>query len=159
MEKTFVKKLVICYLIVVAILWATLFYSHHHGLGPFGSSSDRQIFPLAIFMFVAAFVSLMFTVVIAASRFVYVDARRRGMNPVLWTLVVIFVPYFVGLVVYLVVRSPLPLHCQCCNAILNQNMSFCPQCGKVLKRQCINCHVSLEVSDRFCSNCGSVVAT
>ncbi len=159
MEKTFVKKLVICYLIVVATLWATLFYSHHHGLGPFGSPSDRHIFPLAILMFAAAFVSLMFMVVIAASRFVYVDARRRGMNPVLWTLVVIFVPYFVGLVVYLVVRSPLPLHCQFCNAIVNQNMSFCPQCGTVLKKQCANCLVSLEVSDRFCSNCGSVVAT
>ena len=157
MDKGFLKKLVACTLIVLAILWGTLIYLYYHGLGPFASPSDRNIIPLAITMFVTTFVSLMFIVPIAVGRFVYVDAQRRGMNRLLWTLVVIFVPYFVGLVVYLVVRSPLQVRCHSCNAVVNQDISFCPQCGEASKRQCASCRAALETSDRFCSHCGAAI--
>jgi len=39
---------------------------------------------------------------------VYRDAESRGMSGILWLLVVIFVPYFIGLIVYLVVRRDHP---------------------------------------------------
>jgi hypothetical protein len=37
---------------------------------------------------------------------VYKDAESRGMSGILWALVAIFVPYFIGLIIYLVVRKP-----------------------------------------------------
>ena len=36
--------------------------------------------------------------------FVYRDANARGMEPLLWTLLAVFAPGFIGLIVYLVVR-------------------------------------------------------
>lgn len=36
---------------------------------------------------------------------VYRDAKARGMEPWLWTAVCLLVPYFIGLIVYLVVRA------------------------------------------------------
>ena len=40
---------------------------------------------------------------------VYRDAESRGMSGVLWLLIVIFVPYFIGLIIYLVVRRDHPV--------------------------------------------------
>ena len=158
MDKGFIKKLVACYMILLAILWGVLIYLYHHGLGPFDSPSDRNIITLAMTMFVTTFVSSMFMVPIAVGRFVYVDAHWRGMNRLLWTLVAIFVPYFVGLVVYLVVRSPMIVRCHSCNAVVNQSMLYCPQCGDAFKRQCASCRAALENTDRFCHHCGAAIA-
>lgn len=36
---------------------------------------------------------------------VYRDAKARGMEPWLWTLISVFAPFFIGLLVYLAVRS------------------------------------------------------
>lgn len=36
---------------------------------------------------------------------VYRDAKARGMEPWLWTLISVFAPFFIGLLVYLAARS------------------------------------------------------
>ncbi len=37
--------------------------------------------------------------------YVYQDAKRRGMNAVLWTLVAVIAPALVGFIIYLLVRN------------------------------------------------------
>lgn len=154
MDKSFVKKLITSYLIVVAALWGMLLTFYQKRIFMF-SPPDHVIVPLVILMFVTAFVTLMIFLVIAMARYVYVDARNRGMNEVLWTLAVIFVPYFIGLIVYLIVRTPLQSRCPACHAAISHGNSFCPQCGNALKRQCGSCHATLEINDRFCPHCGA----
>ncbi|HTS69381.1 MAG TPA: hypothetical protein VMO17_10395, partial [Terriglobia bacterium] len=33
------------------------------------------------------------------------DAKRRGMNPALWTLLAIFLPYGIGIIIYFLMRE------------------------------------------------------
>lgn len=47
--------------------------------------------------------------VIFIAVWVYRDAESRGMSGILWVLIVIFVPYFIGLIIYFVVRRDHPI--------------------------------------------------
>ena len=51
-------------------------------------------------------IPVIITVLIAV--WVYKDATKRGMSGILWVIVVIFVPYFIGLIIYLIVRRSHP---------------------------------------------------
>ncbi len=39
--------------------------------------------------------------------YVYADAKRRGMRYVMWTLLAIFIPNAIGIILYFVMRDPL----------------------------------------------------
>lgn len=63
----------------------------------------------------------------------YRDAENKGMNGVLWTLVVILVPSFVGLIVYLCVRyDAKKVTCSNCLKKVNGTSKFCSSCGQEL---------------------------
>ena len=46
-----------------------------------------------------------FAIAAAIAAYVYQDAKRRGLDPWLWATVAAFVPYFIGLIIYLVMRQ------------------------------------------------------
>ena len=87
--------------------------------------------------------------------FIYVnrDAKRRGMNAPLWTLLTILVPYFIGLVVYFLLREPLPYNCPQCGATVSARFNFCPKCKYNLRPSCPQCKREVAVSDRYCFHC------
>lgn len=67
--------------------------------------------------------------------FVYKDSKKRGMEPILWTLIVIFVPNFIGLIIYLVIRSTHKsnpyineLKCNNCGTTIQKDWKVCPNC-------------------------------
>lgn len=60
--------------------------------------------------------------------YVYADARRRAMPPVLWTLIAVLIPNLLGFLLYFALRRPL--------------VALCAQCGKPGE------------AGRFCSSCG-----
>lgn len=63
----------------------------------------------------------------------YRDAANKGMNGILWTLVVILVPSFIGLIVYLCVRyDAKKVTCSKCLKQVNGNSKFCSNCGQEL---------------------------
>ncbi len=72
---------------------------------------------------------------------VYRDAESRGMNGVLW-LIVILIAGIVGLIIYLVVRrekpaapppAPAPVRvCPNCGRQVSPDSRFCPHCGKAI---------------------------
>ena len=49
--------------------------------------------------------------------YVYGDARRRGMNQVLWTLLAIFIPSAIGVILYFILRDPVPVPCPRCGTL------------------------------------------
>lgn len=80
------------------------------------------VFPILLF--------LVFALPVIIGIYVYRDASRRGMNAVLWTLLAIFVPGFVGLIIYLIVRSDYSdAHCQKCGGMIRESFAICPHCG------------------------------
>ena len=48
---------------------------------------------------------LLLTIPVIVGVYVYRDAKRRGMNAALWTLVAVFAPSLIGFIIYLLVSS------------------------------------------------------
>jgi ABC-type Fe3+ transport system permease subunit len=88
--------------------------------------------------------------------YVYRDARRRNMNAPLWTLLVLVLApssLIIGLVIYLLVREPLPYPCPRCGALVGPRFNFCSNCKCNLHPSCPNCKQEIAETDRFCPNC------
>jgi RNA polymerase subunit RPABC4/transcription elongation factor Spt4 len=92
--------------------------------------------------------------------YVYRDAKRRGMNPALWTIVVLILsPGYgiMGLIIYLLVREPLPYPCPQCATSVSARFNFCPNCKTNLHPACSHCQREVSDNDKFCPYCGTEV--
>lgn len=87
--------------------------------------------------------------------YVNADAGRRHMSRLVWTLLVIFVPYGIGFIVYYVARQPIHQPCPNCGAILNPDFLFCPRCRHELKPRCPGCQRNVETGWVNCAFCGA----
>ncbi len=75
-----------------------------------------------------------FLVPIVMGVWVYKDAERRGMNGLVWALIVTFVPSLIGLIIYFVVReNEGGFECGNCHATVKSNQDYCPNCGSNLQ--------------------------
>jgi amino acid transporter len=93
--------------------------------------------------------------------YVYRDAKRRGMNPGLWTLLVLLLSggyFFIGFIIYLLVREPLPFTCPQCSASVNARFNFCPSCKCNLHPACPQCQREVSDTDKFCPYCAAELA-
>jgi hypothetical protein len=61
--------------------------------------------------------------------YVYADARRRAMPPVLWTLIAAFIPNLLGFLLYFALRRPIALPCSHCGQAITPEQRFCSWCG------------------------------
>ncbi|GAC1668492.1 MAG: hypothetical protein NVS9B4_24430 [Candidatus Acidiferrum sp.] len=106
-------------------------------------------------------VSLMVAIFICSTVYVYRDAKRRGMNSFLWTLLVIMlVPAwgFLGHVIYFLMREPLPYNCPQCGHTVGARFNFCPNCKCNLYPSCPECKREVVETDKFCPYCGHELA-
>jgi hypothetical protein len=62
--------------------------------------------------------------------YVYADARRRAMPPILWTLVATFIPNLLGFLLYFACRRPIALPCPHCRRPITAEQRFCSWCGQ-----------------------------
>jgi hypothetical protein len=61
--------------------------------------------------------------------YVNADARRRGMPPILWTLIATFIPNLLGFLLYFALRRPIALPCPQCGQATTAGQRFCSWCG------------------------------
>ena len=112
-------------------------------------------------MFVGSIVLLVYLafligIPILVGVYVFRDARRRGMNAALWTLIAVLVPMLAGFIIYLLVRGSYPdLKCPQCGAPVRETYVSCPQCGARLKASCPNCSAPVEPDWKVCPRCAS----
>ena len=93
--------------------------------------------------------------------YVYRDAKRRGMNPGLWTVLVLLLSggyFFIGFIIYLLVREPLPYPCPQCATSVNARFNFCPSCRCNLHPACPQCQREVSDTDKFCPYCAADLA-
>ena len=89
--------------------------------------------------------------------YVYRDAKRRGMNAALWTILcIILMPAYValGFIIYFLARDPLPYACPKCGATVGPRFNFCPTCRCDLHPCCPSCKREIVENDKFCPFCG-----
>jgi RNA polymerase subunit RPABC4/transcription elongation factor Spt4 len=85
------------------------------------------------------------------------DARRRGMSPLLWTLVAIFIPNGLGIILYFILRQPLYRICPQCGNAVQTGFNFCPRCSHRLSPSCPRCQRVVSASDVYCPYCGTAL--
>lgn len=103
-------------------------------------------------------VSLVMAGLIFMIAYVNRDAKRRGMNSALWTiLVIIFLPTWgvIGLIIYLLMREPMPYQCPQCSSTVGARFNFCPNCKCNLHPSCPQCKGEVAETDKFCPYCGN----
>jgi hypothetical protein len=102
--------------------------------------------------------SIFFATFIFVTAYVNRDAARRGMNAALWTiLILIFLPTWglIGLIIYFLMREPLPYPCPQCAATVSARFNFCPNCKCNLQPSCPQCKHEVAELDKFCPFCGN----
>jgi RNA polymerase subunit RPABC4/transcription elongation factor Spt4 len=83
------------------------------------------------------------------------DARRRGMSSLLWTLVAIFIPNCLGILLYFLLRQPLQTACAQCGNTVQTGFNFCPRCSCQLSSSCPKCQRVVGGNDVYCPYCGT----
>lgn len=123
----------------------------------FGMPPARHPWPLpgqVLFCLAMAIVIFAYVMLIG---YINADAKRRGMRYVMWTLLAIFLPNSIGIILYFVLRDPLLIQCAHCGAAGRAGFVFCPQCGSDLCPICPRCRRSIEPAWKKCAYCGADV--
>lgn len=84
---------------------------------------------------------------------VYRDAKKRGMDPYLWTAVAVFLPFFLGIIIYLVARSNGRTACGSCGEPIHSDYKVCPYCGHRRELLCSQCSKPVAPEWRVCPYC------
>jgi hypothetical protein len=109
------------------------------------------VFPIYLMTLIGAVMLGIFVLLVG---YVYGDARRRGMNQVMWTLLAIFVPSAVGVILYFILRDPIPVPCPSCGTPARKGHAFCASCGAAVRAACPQCRQPVEAGWRNCARCG-----
>ncbi|MGH9326148.1 MAG: zinc ribbon domain-containing protein [Terriglobia bacterium] len=111
---------------------------------------EQALLVYGIFLVPVAYVALI--------GYVYGDAKRRQMRYVMWTLLAIFIPDAIGIILYFILRDPLPKHCPGCGNSVKVGFLFCPRCGTSVQPTCPNCGKGFDPSWTNCPHCGQRLA-
>ena len=116
---------------------------------------DGKPIPPAAKLVMPFLVGVVMLVLIHLIGYVYGDAKRRGLRYVMWTLLAIFVPDSIGIILYFILRDPLPMSCPKCGTSVLAKYTFCPSCGTSVKPTCSQCGKPVEVTWKNCGHCGA----
>jgi hypothetical protein len=118
---------------------------------------DGKPVPLAAKILMPFFIFVAALVYIHLIGYVYGDAKRRGMRYVMWTLLAIFIPDAIGIILYFILRDAMPVTCPSCGTSVLSKFTFCPNCGTSVKPTCPHCGKAVELGWTHCAHCGSTL--
>jgi RNA polymerase subunit RPABC4/transcription elongation factor Spt4 len=129
------------------VMWSVVFtFSHDQGL-----QSTPEVGKVALTLFPG----LVLAICVLLIGYVNGDAKRRGMRYVMWTLLAMFIPNGIGIILYFILRDPPLRPCPRCSQIVRPGFTFCPHCGTSLLPTCPNCGKSVELGWSNCPQCGT----
>jgi hypothetical protein len=91
---------------------------------------------------------------VALVGYIYNDAKRRQMRYVMWTLLAIFIPNAIGMILYFILRDTLLKPCPGCGHVEKAMFPYCPHCGTLLHPACPKCNKPMEPTWANCAYCG-----
>lgn len=139
---------------VIAVLaWVCMFVLLFFVAIP--SDHKMRLWPLAGQIAFSIWPGLLLGIYVLLIGYINADARRRGMRHVMWTLLAIFVPNSIGIILYFVFRDPVLASCPKCGAQGRANFAFCPQCGTQMTPACPLCKRTVETGWQRCPYCGA----
>jgi RNA polymerase subunit RPABC4/transcription elongation factor Spt4 len=139
---------VLVYFLVAGGFWALLTFGHDPGM------NRMPLIGLGALIFLAPIPLVCWTLLIG---YVNADAKRRGMRYIMWTLLAIFIPNAIGIIVYFILREPKMRPCPNCSQTVRPGFAFCPHCGYNLAPACPSCRRAVEPGWRNCPACGTTL--
>jgi len=124
-------------------------------LPPLAEHDTKAFFVLSPFFLLTLIGAVPIAVYVLLVGYVFGDARRRGMNHVLWTLLAIFIPNAIGIILYFILRDPVPVPCPSCGALARKGQAYCAGCGTAVRVACPQCRQPVEPGWRNCTRCGA----
>ena len=121
----------------------------------------RKLPPWAQALLIFGFL-LVLVVWVALVGYIYGDAKRRQLRYVMWTLLAIFIPNWIGIILYFILRDYSILRdptkpCPGCGKVVQAGFPFCPHCGASLQPKCPTCGKPVDPSWVNCAHCGQPV--
>jgi hypothetical protein len=99
------------------------------------ANQDAALRTMSIFASAGLFGGMFIATWLVCLGFVFADARRRAMRPVLWVLVTALFPHLLGFLLYFVLRQPIATPCAHCGQSIAINQQFCAWCGNQQARR------------------------
>jgi len=157
--KGLIWTVVALYLIAQAIAFGVNHWNatHYGQLFPFELRDTPRLADLALAGMITG-MSLFVVTFILLIAYVNRDAKRRGMNSALWTLLVLILfpsSIFLGFLIYFLMREPLPYACPQCSTMVGARFNFCPNCKCNLHPSCPNCKREVVETDKYCPYCAT----
>lgn len=152
---------IVLWLIALVIGISVNSYNLRHGQDYFPPDPEMLNYPIIACLALAGVITgaaIFVSGLLFMFGYVYKDAQRRGMHPALWTLLVLILsPGYgiIGLIIYLLVREPLPYPCPQCASTVSARFNFCPNCKYNLHPSCPQCQREISDADKFCPNCAT----
>jgi len=144
---------VLLYLIALAIGIAVM---HYDPSARFPEIREDEVTSIAAIIGIITGVGIVAAAYILMLGYVNRDARRRGMNSALWTLLVLVLSSgsaVLGFIIYFLIREPLPYACPRCGNLVGPRFNFCSNCKCNLHPSCPNCKQEIAETDKFCPYC------
>jgi hypothetical protein len=135
--------------IVAAVFALVLIAAYFMMQLPFGGQSLFGVLLAALAATFAAGTALLYC-------YIYGDAKRRNMNAALWTVLAIFAPSGIGIILYFLLREPIAACCNQCGTAVPAGFAFCPHCGAgMVTATCPQCHRIPQPGWSHCASCGA----
>ena len=118
---------------------------------------EKDIPPMPFLVLISICGGIVVAIIILMIGYVNADSKRRGMNSLLWTLLVIFVPKALGFIAYFLLRKPLLIPCPNCGTSVGSDFRYCPKCGRAVTPSCTHCGRAINHDYVCCPYCGKPV--
>lgn len=161
-------------LFIIITAFVTMMVAGVTMIGFIGLLSEGE--PLLLYFFVGAII-ICTLIACLVGRYVYLDSRNRGMNVWTWTLIAMYVPNLIGLLLYVIVRKPKGVYnnvngneygypaangngsvskhdCPTCSFTVADTFEYCPNCGEQQHIECPACHAAVINGWAYCPSCG-----
>jgi RNA polymerase subunit RPABC4/transcription elongation factor Spt4 len=139
---------------IFAISFLLLPFRFHSGMHHLGIRSWCGLPPIPGLVPFVPLALLMCIYVVVVAILVHRDARKRGMDPWLWATIAAFVPYLIGVIIYLVARSTSGSPCIDCGQKIQRDFLVCPYCGTTQQATCPDCRKTVRPDWKACPYCG-----
>jgi hypothetical protein len=116
----FAAGVIFCLVVLVGVVVGSIHCAHSGCRMPFGPLGG---------LFFGLLLGIFSTAWLLCLGYVFADARRRSMPPVLWVLVAMLVPNLLGFLLYFAMRRPIGVPCPRCGRPVAADQRFCSWCG------------------------------
>jgi len=90
--------------------------------------------------------------------YIYNDSKSKEMITSFWILLILLIPSYIGLIIYLIFRKRNEYtSCPNCHFKIKRKTTICPKCNQVLIHKCPRCNQIIKEEWEICPYCTEIL--